>query len=220
MTEVFVEEFFAPEFDNGSGSDSDNDSIISVIIPTKRYATRSNTIIANKLIEDNLNQIISKKNNFSNKLEERIHYLQLELANKDLELIELNNKVIQQDKIIVSIQEYETLLEIIAKNINVYIELINKLDIMSLSYREAIALELLQIKNIPTPLSTDLPTHTQFALSHLYNISLNTEEELKNKFQESLLYQSTKDYIRLINIMKFGAIIFLFLLFLYIYFRW
>ena len=112
MVEVEVEEdFFIPD---NNMSDSDNDLPIP---PPKIYATRSKTIYSkNKLIEENLNQIVKKKETFSNKLEEKIHYLQLDLANNELELINLNYKLENQNKIVNLMNEFENAFQIMNDN--------------------------------------------------------------------------------------------------------
>ena len=216
MTEV-VEEFFIRD------SDSDSDEVASI---PKRYATRSKTITKNKLIKENLNQIVENNNKeiFSNKLEEKIHYLQLDLANKELELIELNHTLEHQNKIVNQINCFETCFKIMEENMIKYKEIIIMLEKKShVNYLEGVQMYIEVSKNsLPnfTYESNILPEHVQFILVKLYEQMLVEDYNMKEKVKIIVLDYNANYYKHILHTVLIAAFIMIVLFGLYVYWNW
>jgi len=210
MSSIDVEECFA---DNNVNDIQSN---------TKIYATLSTTTTKNQLIEENLNQIVNKKETFSNKLEERIHYLTLELANKELELIEANSKLEEQNKIINLLNRFETAFESIQNNRIKYAKIIDMLENKSnVKHIEAVEKFVEVSKNSPITLnyeSSILPVNVQYLLLGTYHEKYVEECNLKEKVQ-SLLFDYNENYYKSILNMIMGAIITNILYALYVMYR-
>jgi len=220
MVEVEVEEdFFIPD---NNMSDSDNDLPIP---PPKIYATRSKTIYSkNKLIEENLNQIVKKKETFSNKLEEKIHYLQLDLANNELELINLNYKLENQNKIVNLMNEYENAFQIMEDNRGKYQEIIKILENSShIKYLEGVKMFIDISKNSPPTLKYEsgiLPLNVQYILLGTYHQKCAEDNDMKEKVQSIVLDYNAKEYQRILHTMLMAGIITIILYALYVIYKW
>jgi len=223
MVEVEVEEdFFIPE--NTFDTDSDDNENAAPI--PKIYATRSKTITKNQLIEENLNQIVEnkKKEKFSNKLEEKIHYLTLDLANKELELIELNYKLEHQNKIVNLMNNFENAFKIIEENRVKYQEIIEKFKNTShIKYLEGVQMYIEVSKNSPPNLkyeSNVLPLHVQYILLETYNQKCAEDYGMKEKVQSIVLDYNTDYYKRILYNMLMAGIITIVLFGVYVIYKW
>ena len=220
MVEVEVEEdFFIPE--NGYSSDD------SYVPPkNKIYATRSKTITKNQLIEENLNQIVEnkKKEKFSNKLEEKIHYLSLDLANKELELIELKYKLDQQTKIVNLLNQFENAFKIMEDNRGKYQQIIENFNNTShINYLDAVKMYVEVTKNSPPNLkyeSNILPLNVEFLLLNLYHQKSADFYSVKDKVQSLILDYNTDYYKRILYNMLMAGIITIILYVLYVIYKW
>lgn len=222
MVEVEVEEdFFIPD-NNMTDSDSDENAIP---LP-KIYATRSKTITKNQLIEENLNQIVEnkKKEKFSNKLEEKIHYLSLDLANKELELIELKYKLDQQTKIVNLLNQFETVFKIMEDNRGKYQQIIETFNNTShINYLDAVKMYVDVAKNSPPNLkyeSNILPFNVEFLLLNLYHQKSADYYSVKDKVQSLILDYNTDYYKRILHNMLMAGIITIVLFGVYVIYKW
>jgi hypothetical protein len=223
MVEVEVEEdFFIPD-NNMTDSDSDENAIP---LNTKIYATRSKTITKNQLIEENLNQIVEnkKKEKFSNKLEEKIHYLQLDLANKELELIDLNYKLEHQTKIVNLMNNFENAFRIIEENKEKYQEIIKNIENSShIKYLEGVNMYFEVSKNSPPNLkyeSNVIPLHVQYILLETYNQKCAEDYRMKEKVQSIVLDYKANHYKRILHTMLMAGVITIILYALYAIYKW
>ena len=115
-------------------------------LTNKRYATRSvsNSIVEN-LKKENLLQIQEALADSDSDDESRIRYLKLDIANKELELIELKEKYEKAEKIINVLNEFNKAFDIIDNNLNYYTILNDELT--SRNYREIMKKEIENIKS-------------------------------------------------------------------------
>ena len=225
MVEVEVEEdFYILDNNNMTDSDSENDAI--PLPKNKIYATRSKTITNNKLIEENLNQIIEnkKKETFSNKLEEKIHYYQLDLANKELELIEMKNKLDNQNKIINQMNDFENAFKILEENRVKCKELVDKFKKVSdLTYLEGVKMYIEISKNSPPNLKNEsnvLPLHVQYILLSLYHQKCEEDNYMKEKLQSIVLNYNANHYKHILHTMIMASLITIILYALYAIYKW
>jgi len=222
MVEVEVEENFFIADNNITDTDSDENAIP---LP-KIYATRSKTITKNQLIEENLNQIVEnkKKETFSNKLEEKIHYLTLDLANKELELIDLNYKLDSQTKIVNLMKEFETCFQIIEDNRGKYQQIIEKFKTSShIKYLEGVQMFIEVSKNSPPNLKYEtnvLPLHLQYILLETYNQKCVEDYSMKEKVQSLVLDYNANYYKSILHNMIMAGIITIVLFGVYVVYKW
>jgi len=171
------EEHFAPE-DNDSLDCSNN----------KIYATRSKN--HEKIVKDlkieNLNQI---KHKIKKEEEEQVRYLSLSVISKDVEILELKEKIAQLELIIKPIQEFEITLESTCSNIKTYENLLSQVTLKN--YKELVKMEIEMIKT-HTVLSTtiDKLPKTFKALKYMYSITNNNEDSLREEFHNKLFWNA------------------------------
>lgn len=128
------------------------------------------------------------------KLEERIRYLQLDLANSKLEIIELNEKykpIKERDE---ALNRYQSVLEVIANNINMYKELI--LTVSSTPNADLVRQETEKIKAFQWPDLEPLPTYIQAPLILYYSRYETDQTFWHDKFHENIQWKESKENIR------------------------
>jgi len=175
----FVEEFAPESYDH------------NICVSTKRYATQS-SLNTDSLKKENLIQIQESLDESDSDDDSKIRYLKLDLANKELEIIELKEKIANLEKMNSAIYDINTVLETVFKNSEDYDDLYKKIDNYDL--RELIKKEMLIIKPHALPKSLDiLPKYIQTSCRHLYNKKKEDEKHYAIKFQNSVFYKNQFD---------------------------
>jgi hypothetical protein len=111
----FVEEFAPESYDH------------NISVSTKRYATKS-SLNTDSLKKDNLIQILESLDESDSDDDNKVRYLKLDLANKELETIELKEKIANLEKMNSAINDINTVLETVFKNSEDYDDLYKKID--------------------------------------------------------------------------------------------
>lgn len=220
------EEYFAPNTlgntsGNTSGDESDQTFVKRHSVKRKRFATyvgntpdKINKIIK-ELTTENLQQIINNKSYDSDveadKLEQRIHYLKLELASKTLDIEELKKELEDKSKITKSITELQNTLEIMDENTTEYNRILHSIHLMNaFTYKLTpdflIRADFKNIKSYTFPSVADLPN----------NIILVFRTEKNHiELQNSIIYKKIIDKkelyskIHVVNLVILSFIIFL-----------
>lgn len=192
-----VEEFAPENFDHN-------------ISPKKRYALRSTANISS-LRKDNLKQIQNALNDTDNESddENKVRYLKLDLANKELEILELKEKNDALEKVTKAMKEYNDVLEIVFKNVEEYDKLCKSLTYSN--YREIVKKEMLLIKPHKLPESMDiLPLHIRTSCNYVYTLKKNVEKNYADKINKTSYYNEA-----LLNVQKLFTVV---IITLYIYY--
>lgn len=181
-------EEFAPEV----MSDSDETPARS-LKRTRRYATRSKTVDADALFVENLKQIRELKPS-SDVAESQFHYAKLDLANKELEIIELKKRVAELEIIEQSIENYNKSVTTIQKNLVNYVSLtkcVGKTDLSQMLADERTII----VNHLVPDLTKGLPSHVSELLLNKYK-SLNIcEVNARNNFHSQLMWDHMKKYV-------------------------
>jgi len=181
-------EEFAPEV----MTDSD-ETLMRNAKRTRRYATRSKTVDADALFADNLRQIREIKPS-SDVAESQFHYAKLDLANKELEIIELKKRVAELELIEQSIKNYNKSFTTIQKNLVNYVSLTKCVGKTGLS--QMLADERFLIENHCAPdLTKGLPSHMSELLLNKYQSLNNCEVDARNDFHSQLIWDHMKKYV-------------------------
>jgi hypothetical protein len=181
-------EEFAPEV----VSDSDETPVRN-LKRTRRYATRSKTVDADALFTDNLRQIREMKPP-SDVAESQFHYAKLDLANKELEIIELKKRVAELELIEQSIQNYNKSVTTIQKNLVNYVSLTKCVGKTGLS--QMLADERFLIVNHCEPdLTKGLPSHVTELFLNKYRRLNTCEVNARNDFHSQLMWDHMKKYV-------------------------
>jgi hypothetical protein len=160
---------------------------------TRRYATRSKNVDADALFVDNLRQIREMKPS-SDIAESQFHYAKLDLANKELEIIELKKRVAELELIEQSIQNYNKSFTTIQKNLVNYVSLTKCVGKTGLS--QMLADERFLIVNHCEPdLTKGLPSHVSELLLNKYKSLNNCEVDARNDFHSQLMWDHMKKYV-------------------------
>jgi len=180
----------------------------------KRYATKSSVNTDSlkkenlKLIQDYLNDSDSDSDE-----DEKIRYLKLDLANKEIEIIELKEKVSRLEKMNRVINEMNTVLETVFKNTDEYEKLCDSMN--SSNFRDIIKKEMLLIKPHSLPeLFDTLPQYIQTSCRYVYNIKNEVEKEYSTKIQDKVFYSNKFNEVLFYIQVVFTII----LVFLYLYY--
>lgn len=207
MTESY-EEHFAPE--------PDSEEFKMNTGPMKRYATRSQTNdVAKKLKMENIQQIKEKLENETSSDDEdtRNRYIKLELANKLIEIDELEAKVKSLQLIVDTMNTFNTLIDIIKNNTKLYDELIKNLN--NLSYHDLVKKEIEGIKPYEEMNTNSLPVHVSAMFTSIY-ITMSCAEKKKAKEFHDILYYKNKMTRLAFYVESFFGVI-LFILYVYYY---
>ena len=124
------------------------------------------------------------------KLEERIHYLKLELANKELEIIalkEAQEPLNASDKALV---DFLHAINIIETNITKYTELTNNVRLTS--FAELIRMETRLVKTQELPNLTPLAGYIRNILMTHYKIIQEEETQMRDIFHNYLIFEKSK----------------------------
>ena len=207
-----VEEFFI------------NDSDDAIPSKPKIYASSYKTIAVNNLIQENLQQILNKKERFSNKLEEKIHYLQLDLANRELELMEAREYIEKQKNIIELLNKFEDSFKIIKENKMKYQELIKMFNEKTkISYIDGVE-KYIEISKTPPPFfycdDNILPPTVGRILLELNNERDDELYRIKRDVQEFIIDYNARDYRHILYFLIISGTCIVLSLFLYLYLKW
>jgi len=192
MSEIPIEEHFAPNADDTS----DNDSLSSLEIlnetvtsPVRRYAKSSenSTTIIKNLKEDNLKMV---KDKLKKEESEQIRYLSLDNATKEVEILELKEEIEKYKTLLNPIREYEKLFNLLDKNNEIYKSLIDK--VSSLSYKELMELETREIK-ILVDVEHVVPDieNSLKALDLVYKNKKVVQNNNRDKFHEAMFWNAS-----------------------------
>jgi hypothetical protein len=204
-----VEEYFAPNA---------HSDVEIVEEPAKRYATRSKNHekIVKELKIENLHQIKTK---LKAEEEEQIRYLSLDNATKDVEILELKEKIKHLEESLKPVTEYENAIESVCSNIKTYENLCNC--IPTKNYKELIKMELELIKKytIPSVKINNLPK-TFNALKCMYANAIEKEESISEVFHRKLFWNAIVPNNIVYRILEFivGLIVLIIMLYI-IYIR-
>ena len=156
----------------------------------KRYALRSSTN-TNSLIKENLQQIQNSLNDSDSDDEnEKNRYLKLELANKELEILELKEKNDALEKVTNALKEYNAVLEVVFKNVDEYEKLCKSLNYSN--YREIVKKEMILIKPHKLPDSMDLiPLYIRTSCKYVYTLKSGVEKSYADKINKTSYYNET-----------------------------
>ena len=124
------------------------------------------------------------------KLEERVHYLRLELANQELEIIalkEAQEPLNASDKALV---DFLHAINIIETNITKYTELTNNVRLTS--FAELIRMETRLVKTQEPPNLTPLAGYIRNILMMHYNIIQEEETQMRDIFHNYLIFEKSK----------------------------
>ena len=149
------------------------------------YAIINKRNSVEELKKENLTQILEKKNNATTKEEERIHYLQLELANKELVIYEMATKMEKLEKIVSLLNDYESAIKIVRSNISIYNDLISR--VHSLDFGSIMRKEMLDIKEHSFVANLDVFHQTsKNTLLNSYISAVKEEFNLREEFYKKV----------------------------------
>jgi len=149
------------------------------------YATINKNISVEELKKENLTHILEKKNNASTKEEERIHYLQLELANKELAIYEMATKMEKLEKIVSLLNDYESAIKIVRSNIISYNDLTSRVHF--LDFGSIMRKEMSDIKEHSFTANLDVfPKNSKAILLNSYIGAVKEEFNAREKFYKKV----------------------------------
>ena len=200
MSSIDIVEEFAPEnFDHNS------------MEKKKRYVLRSSGDVTS-LKKEALKQIQNSLSDSDSDDDENVNrnrYLKLDLANKELEILELKEKNDTLKKIENALKEYNTVLEIVFKNVEEYEKLCKSMT--HLNYRDIVKKEMLVIKPHKLPESMEiLPLHIRTSCNYVYTLKKGIEKDYADKINKISYYNES-----LLNLQKLFTVI---IIVLYIYY--
>ena len=190
-----------------------DDEISSEIIPVRRYVTRSIVNNVDKLKKENLEQIIEKKMTGDTKHEERIHYMQLDLANKELVIQEMISKIEHLEKVHAILYDFETAIKIARSNIlcyNILRSTVSKADIASLMRKE-----LSDIKEHRFSIDMEaFPPNVKDTLINIYTDTKAEELVIRDSFYAKIHTSKKKLFYILILEGVAGTLLFMFYIYI------
>ena len=206
------EEHFAPNTCMISDDESVS-SVESMVVPVKRYATRSQNAskVIKSLKEDNLKMV---KDKLKKDESEQVRYLSLDNATKDIEIENLQLAIMDYEKIIKPMKQYEEVFKNIEKNIQTYKRLIDEVN--SKEYSDLIMSESQEIIIITKPV-IDVP-ELNYCFNSLDNVYSNKhilQTKMSNEFHEKMFLASISKR-RLYKIIDYSIILCLIILYVYI----
>jgi len=205
-----IEESFAPNAHENI-DDSSQTSMEGSEYPVKRYATRlaNAEAISKNLKAENLKQV---KNQIKKEESEQLRYLSLDNASKEVEILELKEKLVKLEKIVKAFENFEELMKKFERNAKVYEGLIGELN--NKDYKELMNHEIQKIEIIPNP-TLDIPelTCTVNALSHSFIYKKKIEEINRERFHEAIFTKASVSKRILFRSIEFvvGILIFIIL---------
>ena len=206
------EEHFAPNTCMISDDESVG-SIDSVEIPVKRYATRSQNAskVIKSLKEDNLKMV---KDKLKKDESEQVRYLSLDNATKDIEIENLQLVIMDYEKIIKPMKQYEEAFKNIEKNVQTYKRLID--EVISKEYSDLLMSESQEIIVINKPvIDVSEIKYCINSLDTIYTNKYNLQTKLCNEFHEKMLQESINKR-RLYKVIDYSIILSLIILYVYI----
>jgi hypothetical protein len=194
---------------------SDNDSVgsnESVEIPMKRIVTLvpNHETVSKNLKAQNLNQV---KDMVKKAEAEQVRYLSLDNASKDLEILELKEKIKNLEKIVNLMNKYEAVFSILEKNTNTYVSLYKKVN--NVNYRDMMREEGSNIQQHSLPDSADVNLPKMISAIHsIYNSFKMTEESKRNIFHDCLFWNATASKRNIYFVCEFiiGLVLFILIL--------
>lgn len=207
------EEHFAPNacMISDDESVSSVESVESVEMPVKRYATRSQNAskVIKSLKEDNLKMV---KDKLKKDESEQVRYLSLDNATKDIEIENLQLAIMDYERIIKPMKQYEESFKNIEKNIQTYNRLID--EVISKEYSDLLMSESHEIIVINKPV-VDVPEikYCINSLDTIYTNKYNLQTKLCNEFHEKMLQESINKR-RLYKVIDYSIILSLIILYI------
>ena len=204
------EEHFAPNTCMISDDESVS-SVESVEMPVKRYATRSQNAskVIKSLKEDNLKMV---KDKLKKDESEQVRYLSLDNATKDIEIENLQLAIMDYERIIKPMKQYEESFKNIEKNVQTYKRLID--EVISKEYSDLIMSESQEIIVINKPV-IDVPEikYCINSLDTIYTNKYNLQTKLCSEFHEKMLQESINKR-RLYKVIDYSIILSLVILYI------
>jgi len=207
------EEHFAPNtcMISDDESVSSDESVESVEMPVKRYATRSQNAskVIKSLKEDNLKMV---KDKLKKDESEQVRYLSLDNATKDIEIENLQLAIMDYERIIKPMKQYEESFKNIEKNVQTYKRLID--EVISKEYSDLLMSESHEIIVINKPV-IDVPEikYCINSLDTMYTNKYNLQTKLCNEFHEKMLQESINKR-RLYKVIDYSIILSLVILYI------
>ena len=207
------EEHFAPNtcVISDDESVSSDESVESVEMPVKRYATRSQNAskVIKSLKEDNLKMV---KDKLKKDESEQVRYLSLDNATKDIEIENLQLAIMDYERIIKPMKQYEESFKNIEKNVQTYKRLID--EVISKEYSDLLMSESHEIIVINKPV-IDVPEikYCINSLDTMYTNKYNLQTKLCNEFHEKMLQESINKR-RLYKVIDYSIILSLVILYI------
>ena len=208
---VEVEECFA---DNALDSDYSSDDYVH---RAKRYATalENAELISRNLKLENLEQL---RNQVKKDESEQLRYLSLDNATKEIEILEMKQKIERLENIVNMFEEYETTLKKFEKNSATYESLIAEVNIKD--YKKLMNSEIQMIEITPPP-TLDIPelSHTVNILNHTYNVKKKIEEMNREKFHDAIFWKAAASKHKMLRFIEIIFGLAILTLFTYNFFR-
>ena len=114
----------------------------------------------------------------------------MDLANKELEILELKEKNDRLEKISNTLKEYNAVLEVVFKNVEEYEKLCKSLNYSN--YREIVKKEMILIKPHKLPESLDiLPLHIRTSCNYVYTLKSGVEKSYADKINKTSYYNAS-----------------------------
>jgi hypothetical protein len=190
---------------------SSDESVESVEMPVKRYATRSQNAskVIKSLKEDNLKMV---KDKLKKDESEQVRYLSLDNATKDIEIENLQLAIMDYERIIKPMKQYEESFKNIEKNVQTYKRLID--EVISKEYSDLLMSESHEIIVINKPV-IDVPEikYCINSLDTMYTNKYNLQTKLCNEFHEKMLQESINKR-RLYKVIDYSIILSLVILYI------
>ena len=206
------EEHFAPNTCMISDDESVS-SVESTVVPVKRYATRSQNAskVIKSLKEDNLKMV---KDKLKKDESEQVRYLSLDNATKDIEIENLQLVIMDYERIIKPMKQYEEAFKNIEKNVQTYKRLID--EVISKEYSDLLMSESQEIIVINKPvIDVSEIKYCINSLDTIYTNKYNLQTKLCNEFHEKMLQESINKR-RLYKVIDYSIILSLIILYVYI----
>jgi len=192
---VKVEEYFALN----ALDDSDNSSEDYDYSP-KRYASavKDAELISKNLKLENLEQV---RYQLKKDESEQLRYLSLDNATKEVEILEMKQKIKRLEKIVKMFEDYEEIMKKFEKNSATYETLIAEVNIKD--YKKLMNSEIQKIEVTPPP-TLDIPelSRTANILNHIYNAKKKIEDVNREKFHDAIFWKAAASKHKMIRFIE------------------